>query len=361
MKVIVNKENWGKKFVAADGKEFTSQNACMRYEKEEMPAVIATPKTATKTATKTTPKTTKKTAKTATKKITSGAKTKDGKAAERKYLEEYNSQVCERKTRHTSKKKTKKVDRVVGDGKKVTVEVCLENTHGVTAFQYGEKIDANSPKIFLTGVNIALMATRTKRDHNTNNTIFQYLNDIDAGLKSAYAYMDANGVITNFDYYLKEDIEDAIYDAVSVLRTHDGEKFSREIAREASNHVGKTWAVDKHHPRNAERFLSVSLDAEREEHGDAFEESVVSASVFINSLDDGEIRNKVLLEVLGKLPKEDKYMVLMSACHGMTHEDIADALGRSRSYVSKRLKAVLNNIKNSLVLADNGRTVTLAK
>lgn len=230
----------------------------------------------------------------------------------------------------------------------------FKNALGLTAFQFGQKIDKSNPKIFLTAVNIALQAVRIKRDHNNNTSIFNYLLDIDKGLVYAWKYMQENGKISNFDYYLREDVEDAIQDALVILVKYHGKKYTQEAQKEARNAVGKKWTIDSEHKTNAERFNSVSLENEKEEHGDSLEKSIVSESVFVNSADDGTLHNKNLLKAMEKLSETDKY-ILLRYYSGDTQKDIAEDMNKTQSFVSKRIKSAIACLQNSLVMDAHGR------
>ena len=242
--------------------------------------------------------------------------------------------------------------------KKSKKNLIIKNAFGLKAFQYGEKIEKSSPKIFLTAVNIAIHAVRIKRDHNNNTSIFNYLLDIDKGLVYSWKFMQENGKVSNFDYYLKEDVEDAINDALVVLVKYHGKKYSQEIQKEARNAVGKKWTIDAEHKTNAERLIAVSLDAEKEEHGDSLEASIVSKSIFVNSADDGLIHNKSLLKAMEKLSETDKY-ILLRYYAGDTQKDIAEDMNKTQSFVSKRIKSAIVCLQKNLVMNANGK-VSLA-
>lgn len=233
------------------------------------------------------------------------------------------------------------------------------NIHGLSAFQYGEKITADDGKINITAVNIALQATRIKRDRNNNTTIFNYLLDIDAGLCYAWQYMNAKGEITNFNNINKEDIEDAIADARTILISHSGEKYSQDIQKEARNAVGNKWTIDGEHKSNGERLLALSLEEQKENNGDVLENEIVSQSIFNNG-DDGLIHNKNLIKAINSLELDPKdYEILIRVISGDSLETIGEAVNLHKSNVSRRYTAIIKSLQNLLVL-ENGK-VKLAK
>ena len=211
------------------------------------------------------------------------------------------------------------------------------NRYGLTAYQYGEKITADVGKLYLTAVNCAISATRIKRDLTHNDTIANWLDDVDSALKYAWNNIDSNGKIHLFDSNRRQDAEDAISDCLCALLTYDGEIYTQDIYKQVRNCYSRKLD-DK--CRTADSILTESLEKVVD---DRREDEILPTATAVN------FRNKELLKAIKSCDLDEiTIYVLTEIANGRPQQAIAEDLHISQPAVAKRWRKALDAIRTAI-------------
>ena len=243
---------------------------------------------------------------------------------------------------------------------RATIDALIERTKTPkvktekSGLRIGEIITVDDiEKLYLTANANAKSATEIKRDHMTAPSKFMYLDKtVDAHNKLFYT-MNNGGHARGYDADAKtpiskqeEDAHDGVQSAVVPLLENIGKEYTADIRKASRNAVDK---LNNDKNRAADDMNAVSIEGEREKAGDAFDALVVG-DLFGYSDDTF---SAVVRDALEKLPTE--YAVIVCRiCSGDTQTDIASDLNRSQSYVAKKYKIAIEQLKQLLIL-ENGR------
>lgn len=145
---------------------------------------------------------------------------------------------------------------------------------------------------------------------------------------------------------------DSLQDAALVIASHNGEQYTDTIRKEARNAAGRYLHKRE---RKADTLNAVSIESEKEVHGDYIENHVVNETetetesgtpLFMETESEFDYNMESALSSLDKI---DKYILIASAIYGQTQEEIAKQINRSQSFVAKHFTKAKKAMEKSLV------------
>lgn len=217
----------------------------------------------------------------------------------------------------------------------------IVNRYGLSSFQYGEVITADTGKLYLTAVNCAISIIKIHRDNTVNGAIGRYLDELRSSLGYAWSAIDENGKIHEFDGYRRQDTEDAIHDCLCKLYEFVGQEYSQEIQKQVRNAYGNNLNNAK---RPADQLHIMELKPEIETADEPYRP--------IFSEENMNIRNKALRRAIYDCKFEDTDLeILLRISNGEKQTEIAKDLNTTQKTISVRYKKIIAKLQSVMVKA----------